>query len=155
MPHTPHPHSCFWATALIPFSVIPRNERGVARRTLLLTYANGQCQLSSAAKADLCLCLFLNSKMTNRLSELFWSNIKFLWGLGLLAMRCSDETAAVLCCNQRNEYTIPIVTLTCNHARDRQFRTTRTIQLATLLLQQDHKMIPISDEERQKWLFMA
>ena len=47
-------------------------------------------------------------------------------GFGLLAMRCSDETAAVLCCNQRNEYTIPIVTLTCNHARDRQFRTTRT-----------------------------
>ena len=56
-------------------------------------------------------------------------------GFGLLAMRCSDETAAVLCCNQRNEYTIPIVTLTCNHARDRQFRTTRTaIQLATLIL---------------------
>ena len=75
-------------------------------------------------------------EMTNRLSE-FWSNIKFLWGLGLLAMRCSDETAAVLCCNQRNEYTIPIVTLTCNHARDRQFRTTRTaIQLATLILPQ-------------------
>ena len=41
-----------------------------------------------------------------------------------LGVTFGDETAAVLCCNQRNEYTIPIVTLTCNHAR--QFRTTRT-----------------------------
>ena len=69
-----HPFFCY------PATILGEWKGSGSKRTLLLTYANGQCQLSSAAKADLCLCLFLNSKMTNRLSE-FWSNIKFLWGL--------------------------------------------------------------------------
>ena len=75
------------------------------------------------------VCLFLSlcvwvPKMTNRLYTVERKMKQHKIPLGFESSNCSDETAAVLCCNQRNEYTIPIVTLTCNHAR--QFRTTRT-----------------------------
>ena len=128
MPHTVHTPSSLMllSSSAHPFFCYPfRNERGVARRTLLLTYANGQCQLSSAAKADLCLSISVwVPKMTNRLYTVERKMKQHKIPLGFESSNCSDETAAVLCCNQRNEYTIPIVTLTCNHAR--QFRTTRT-----------------------------
>ena len=121
-----HPHPILtpaFEHPRIPFSVrSPTDTRGHTA-----TYANGQCQLSSAAKADLCLSISVSvwvPKMTNRLYTVERKMKQHKIPLGFESSNCSDETAAVLCCNQRNEYTIPIVTLTCNHAR--QFRTTRT-----------------------------